>query len=129
MTLIRSETDNWGMSPRPAKGQRQTMDSARIYRTVSVPHGQEVRVADFHSAHPGTEMALRWSGHNTDIYVVSSATGDIVNKLQTNFSPTNVGMEAVYWNGPDGPALLYNVGWLWDLETGAGAPLPAERDP
>ena len=35
-----------------------------------------------------------------------------------------MGLTPVFWNGPDRPALLYNGGWLWDLRTGAGAPLP-----
>jgi len=94
-----------------------------------VPHGQEVRVADFHRGYPGPEMALRWNGHRTDIYVVSSAAGQVMSKLKINFSPTNVGMEAVHWNGPDKPALLYNGGWLWDLETGKGAALPGLPPP
>ena len=88
------------------------------------PHGQEVRVADFDSRHEGPEMALRWNGHATDLCVVSSARGEIVSRLKLNFSPTNVGMEAVYWSGPGEPALLYNGGWLWDLETSEGAALP-----
>ena len=89
-----------------------------------VPHGQEVRVADFLAEFPGPEMALRWNGHNPDLYVVSSATGRIERELTINPSPTNVGMEAVYWNGPDQPALLYNGGWLWDLNSGRGSELP-----
>ena len=89
-----------------------------------VPHGQEVRVADFRGDLPGPEMALRFNGHKTDIYVVGSSRGEIVSRLKINFSPTNVGMEAVYWNGPDKPALLYNGGWLWDLREGTGSRLP-----
>ena len=56
--------------------------------------------------------------------VSSTSPTPIVDRLQLNFSPTNVGMEAVYWNGPDKPALLCNGAWLWDLETGAGRSLP-----
>ncbi|MFW6161477.1 MAG: hypothetical protein ACODAJ_01840, partial [Planctomycetota bacterium] len=89
-----------------------------------VPHGQEVRVADVLGDLPGPEMVLRWNGHKPDIYVVSSATGEIVRRLTLNVSPTNVGMEPVYWHGPDKPALLYNGGWLWDLDRGEGRRLP-----
>ena len=90
----------------------------------AVPHGQEVRVADFRHDFPGPEMVLRYNGHTTDVCVVASATGEIVDKLKLNPSPTNVGMEPVYWKGPDQPALLYNGGWLWDLETREGRELP-----
>ena len=90
-----------------------------------VPHGQEVRIADFRSDLPGPEMALRHKGHTTSLLVVSSTSPTpIVDRLQVNSSPTNVGMEPVYWNGPDEPALLYNGGWLWDLEQRTGQSLP-----
>ena len=89
-----------------------------------VPHGQEVRVADFLGGFPGPEMVVRWNGHGTEVLVVSSDTGQVVRRLDLNFSPTNVGMEPVYWNGAQRPALLYNGGWLWNLESGQGRPLP-----
>jgi len=56
--------------------------------------------------------------------LVSSANNQIVSRCKLNFSPTNVGMEPVYWNGPDHAALLYNGGWLWDLKTNEGRELP-----
>jgi len=90
----------------------------------AVPHGQEVRVADFRDDYPGPEMVIRWNGHNTDVHIVSSATNEIIGGFELNFSPTNVGMEAVYWNGSNKPALLYNGGWLWDVKTGEGWELP-----
>jgi hypothetical protein len=89
-----------------------------------VPHGQEVRVANFRSDLPGPEMVIRNTGHTTDALVVSSATNKIVDRLKLNFSPTNVGMEAVYWDGRHEAALLYNGGWLWDLERREGCELP-----
>jgi hypothetical protein len=89
-----------------------------------VPHGQEVRVADFRKDLPGPEMILRNEGHTTSALLVSSDSGQIVDRLELNFSPTNVGMEPVYWNGPDQAALLYNGGWLWDLATKEGRELP-----
>ncbi len=89
-----------------------------------VPHGQEVRVADFREGLPGPEMILRHDGHTTGAILVSSGSGKIVGRFELNFSPTNVGMEPVYWRGPEQSALLYNGGWLWELETGKGAPLP-----
>ncbi len=94
-----------------------------------VPHGQEVRVGDVLGNLPGPEMVLRWNGHRPDLYVVSSSRGEIVSRLTINPSPTNVGMEIVYWNGPDRPGLLYNGGWLWDLEQGKGLPLPGLPPP
>lgn len=89
-----------------------------------VPHGQEVRVANLRDDKPGPEMAIRHLGHKPDLMVVSSADNLIVAQLQLNPSPTNVGMEPVFWNGPGKAALLYNGGWLWDLKTGKGAALP-----
>jgi len=89
-----------------------------------VPHGQEVRVADFLADHRGPEMIIRYNGHETDVCVVSSASGTIVDRFKLNFSPTNVGMESVFWNGPDKPALLYNGGWLWDVKQRRGWQLP-----
>jgi hypothetical protein len=89
-----------------------------------VPHGQEVRVGNLRQDLPGPEMVLRWNGHDTDVYVVSSANGAIVDRLKLNFSPTNVGMEVVYWSGADRAGLLYNGGWLWDLHQKQGTRLP-----
>ena len=94
-----------------------------------VPHGQEVRVADFRGDLPGPEMVLRHRGHEPDVLVVGSATGAVVDRLRLNNSPTNVGLTPVFWNGPGRPALLFNGGWLWDLRTRAGAPLPGLPPP
>lgn len=90
----------------------------------AVPHGQEVRVANFIEASPGPEMVLRHLGHKPEIIVVGSSRGRIESSFTINASPTNVGMEAVFWNGPNRPALLYNGGWLWDLQSGLGTALP-----
>lgn len=89
-----------------------------------VPHGQELRVADFDSSYSGNEFVVRAFGHRPTVHVVSSAAGAIIRTFDLQDSPTNVGMEPVYWNGPDRPALLFNGGWLWDLERAAGHPLP-----
>ena len=89
-----------------------------------VPHGQEVRVANLRDDLPGPEMVIRHKGHTPDAILVSSETNRIVSRLQLNASPTNVGMEPVFWNSPDKAALLYNGGWLWDLKTAKGNPLP-----
>ncbi len=94
-----------------------------------VPHGQEARVADFLSEHPGPEMAIRWNGHNPDVLVVSSATGKVVTRFKVNESPTNVGMEAVYWHGHNKPALLYNGGLLWNVEDQTSIELPGLPPP
>jgi hypothetical protein len=89
-----------------------------------VPHGQEVRVADFLTDHPGPEMAIRWNGHTPDLIVVASDGGQVIRRLTLNPTPNNTGMEPVYWNGPSRPALLFNGGWLWDLDRGEGLALP-----
>lgn len=94
-----------------------------------VPHGQEVRVADFHEGYQGHEMVLRAFGHKPTVHLVSSEKNAIVDTIELQLSPTNVGMEAVLWNGPDEPALLYNGGWLWDMETAEGASLPSLPPP
>ncbi|HIQ23420.1 MAG TPA: hypothetical protein EYH34_19530 [Planctomycetes bacterium] len=94
-----------------------------------VPHGQEVRVADFLREYSGPEMVLRWNGHAEDIMIVSSSTGRVVSRMRLNASPTNVGMEAVYWRGRNGPALLFNGGMLWDLELRRGSALPGLPPP
>lgn len=90
----------------------------------AVPHGQEIRVADFHSGYRGNELAIRAFGHKPVVHLVSSQTNEIVDTLELQASPTNVGMEPVFWHGPDQPALLYNGGWLWDLQKRKGWVLP-----
>ena len=94
-----------------------------------VPHGQEVRVADFDSGYAGNEMALRAFGHKPTIHLVSSQSNEIIRTIELQSSPTNVGMEPVYWNGPGKPALLFNGGWLWDLKKGQGRLLPGLPPP
>jgi hypothetical protein len=94
-----------------------------------VPHGQEVRIANFRDDLPGPEMVLRNNGHSTDAILVSSDTNSIVARFQLNFSPTNVGMEPVYWRGHDRAAVLYNGGCLWDLEQEDGCALPGLPPP
>ena len=89
-----------------------------------VPHGQEVRIANFRDDLPGPEMVIRHKGHTPDAILVSSETNKISDRIRLNPSPNNTGMEPVNWNGPNEAALLYNGGWLWDLKTGKGAPLP-----
>ena len=89
-----------------------------------VPHGQEVRVADFRDDLPGPEMVIRHKGHTPDILLVSSKDNQVIREFKLNASPTNVGMEPVYWHGENRPALLYNGGQLWDLTTGDSKQLP-----
>jgi len=78
----------------------------------SVPHGQEVRCADFMAEIPGPEMILRYNGHSPDIMLVSNK-GEILKQFQINDSPNNTGMEAIFWHGSNAPALLYSGGMLW----------------
>lgn len=78
-----------------------------------VPHGQEARVADFVAERDGPEMMIRYNGHETGVMVVGN-DGRILRRFDVNYSPNNTGMEAVYWNGPNDAALLYNGGRLFD---------------
>lgn len=93
-----------------------------------VPHGQEVRVARFREGDPEPQMAIRWNGHHTDVILVDTA-GEIVSRFNVNESPNNTGMEAIYWEGMDRPALLYSGGMLWDPVTGEGTRLPGLPEP
>ena len=38
--------------------------------------------------------------------------------------PNNTEMVEVDWGGPDQRAMLFNGGWLWDLQKREGIPLP-----
>lgn len=93
-----------------------------------VPHGQEVRVARFRRDDPDPQMVIRWNAHNTDVIVVDTH-GEQLNAFNLNPSPNNTGMEVVYWNGPNEPALLYNGGMLWNPITGTGVALPGLPSP
>jgi len=83
-----------------------------------VPHGQELRVADFVASNPGSEMMIRYNGHQPDVITVGT-DGKVLSRFQLNESPNNTGMTTVYWHGKQKPALLFNGGMLW---TGAGHP-------
>ena len=78
-----------------------------------VPHGQEVRVATFLPDEPAPQMAIRYLGHRPDVLLADN-TGRIVRRFRLNRSPNETGMETVYWNGFDAPAMLYNGGMLFD---------------
>jgi hypothetical protein len=78
-----------------------------------VPHGQEARVATFIADEPAPQMAIRYLGHHPDVLIVAN-DGRILSRFKLNSSPNETGMEIVYWNGPDRPALLYNGGALFD---------------
>lgn len=88
-----------------------------------VPHGQELRVADFDPDSPGQEMAIRYEGHKPPVMIVG-VTGNVIRRFELNESPNHTGMEAVYWNGPNHPALLYNGGMLWNGDGTLFAELP-----
>jgi len=78
----------------------------------AIPHGQELRVADLDKAFPGREMVIRYKGHKPDVKIIEQ-TGQILHTFQLNESPNNTGMEIIYWEGSDQPALIYNGGTLW----------------
>lgn len=88
-----------------------------------VPHGQELRVADFSAASPGTELAIRNHGHEAHLVVVGNS-GKILQDFDLNEVPNNTGMESVYLQGPDRVALLFNGGLLWNLENRTSVELP-----
>ncbi len=89
----------------------------------NVPHGQEVRVADFLPNSPGQEMIIRNQGHSPNVIVVSNH-GEIIYRFRLNDSPNHTGMEAIYWFGKDQKALLYNGGMLWEGNGKVFAKLP-----
>jgi len=93
-----------------------------------VPHGQEVRVARFTAEARGPQMTIRYNGHHPDVMLVDN-DGRILKRFRVNPSPNNTGMEAVFWNGPDSPALLYNGGALWDGSGRRFADLPGLPPP
>lgn len=77
-----------------------------------VPHGQEVRVGAFLPDESAPQMAIRYLGHHPDVLLVDNG-GRIVRRFRLNRSPNETGMETVYWNGFDSPAMLYNGGILF----------------
>ena len=88
-----------------------------------VPHGQEIRVADFDKSLPGPEMIIRYNGHNPNVIVVANS-GKVIRRFELNYSPNHTGMETIYWNGKDKSALLYNGGVLWRANGRKFADLP-----
>lgn len=93
-----------------------------------VPHGQEIRVADFDRSLPGPEMVIRYNGHNPHVIVVAN-DGEVVRRFELNYSPNHTGMETVYWNGKDEAALVYNGGVLWSAKGQKFADLPDLPEP
>jgi hypothetical protein len=73
-------------------------------------------------------MAIRWNGHAPNVIVVTTR-GDVVRRLRLNESPNNTGMETIRCGVRDGPDMLFNGGWLWNLDSGEGEPLPGLRPP
>ncbi len=102
-----------GIDPEPILGLEESF----------IPHGQELRVADYIASSPGPEMAIRSHGHETRVKVVS-LKGEILQDFDLNEAPNNTGMESVYFEGPDSPALLFNGGLMWDLNDRSSFPLP-----
>lgn len=93
-----------------------------------VPHGQELRVADFVEDEPAPQMIIRTQGHNPDAILVTGA-GEITKRFRLNTSPNDTGMEVVYWNGEAGSAVLFNGGQLWHGDGRLSAELPGLPDP
>lgn len=93
-----------------------------------VPHGQEVRTGWFTREAPGPQMVLRFNAHTPVIKLVDS-TGTVLRTLEINPTRNNTGMETVWWRDRQNPALLYNGGRLWDLETGGFMELPGLPEP
>jgi hypothetical protein len=89
----------------------------------AVPHGQELRVADFLENLPGNEMIIRYNGHAEQVMLVGN-NGQILRRYELNSSPNNTGMEVVHWSGKGKPALLYNGGMLWNGDGSKSYELP-----
>ncbi len=89
----------------------------------NVPHGQELRVANFDNKFERNEMIIRYNGHNEDVMLINNK-GDILQRYKLNNSPNNTGMEGVYWNGFNKPAVLYNGGMLWEADGSLSVKLP-----
>ena len=92
-----------------------------------VPHGQELRVARFDDAVSGPQMMIRYQGHQPEVMLVG-LEGKVIRRFRLNDSPNHTGMEAVYWNGSDQPAHLYNGGMLWS-GMGKAFPFPDLPEP
>lgn len=88
-----------------------------------VPHGQELRVADFNKKLPGNEMIIRYNGHTEEVMLVGNR-GKILHRFKMNTSPNNTGMEVVFWNGQNREALVYNGGMLWKSDGSHSFKLP-----
>ena len=88
-----------------------------------VPHGQELRVADFDPLSPGPEMAIRYEGHKPPVMIVD-VQGKVLRKFELNDSPNHTGMEAIFWDSSIQTALLYNGGKLWQGNGTLFAELP-----
>ncbi|MDB4583639.1 hypothetical protein N9164_10840 [Draconibacterium sp.] len=88
-----------------------------------VPHGQELRVADFDKSSPGIEMIIRYNGHFEQVMLVGNK-GNILSRFDLNASPNNTGMEVVFWNGKNKEAVLYNGGMLWKGDGSRSFKLP-----
>lgn len=84
-----------------------------------VPHGQELRVADFDAESPGPEMLIRHDGHTPAVRLIAH-DGEPLRHFTLNECPNNTGMEAVHFRGPDQPAWIVNGG---EVFAGDGTPL------
>jgi len=93
-----------------------------------VPHGQEVRIARFDPAEPEPQMALRWNAHDPAL-LLANTRGEVIARCTLNTSPNNTGMEAIFPDGPNGCAVLYNGGMVWNPLTGDSLRLPGLPDP
>lgn len=88
-----------------------------------IPHGQELKVANFLDSSPGVEMVIRNRGHHADVVLVSNQ-GKVLKEFELNEVPNNTGMESIHLYGPDKPAFLSNGQLLWDLEKQTSIKLP-----
>ncbi len=96
-----------------------------------VPHGQEMRCGRFRRDVPGLQMAVRYRGHAPDI-LLAGRGGRVLLRFTVDHSPVNVGLETVYWSGPDAPPLLFSPCALYDgdgrkVVTIADLPPPSGR--
>jgi hypothetical protein len=68
-------------------------------------------------------MVIRWNGHDSSAITVD-LSGNIIKGFTLNNTPNQTGMEVVYWQGHEEPAVLCNGDCLWDPINGRSWRIP-----
>lgn len=110
--------EDWGGRPRAiCSGHGHVVDErgdalVRLGGEL-VPHGQEVRCGNLRADRDGSELVLRYDGHEPRVMIVGQE-GKIVDLFEVPESPNNTGLEIVQWNGADRPGLIFSPAALMD---------------